>query len=83
MATTRRIVEAELLLFSITEMVLLNRHLHHLKPFSFGERRSRISSQGDMSFIPVPGAATTLQAMPAPNMTIQIAQFADPSGRAI
>jgi hypothetical protein len=82
MVTTRRIVEAELLLFALSEVVLLIR-IHHLKLFSFGERRSRISSQGDMSFIPVPGAATTLQAMPALNLTVQIGQFADPSGRAI
>ena len=32
MVTTRRIVEAERLLFAITEVVLLNRHLRHSKP---------------------------------------------------
>jgi hypothetical protein len=74
MVTTQRTVEA---------VVLLNPHLHHLMPFSFGKLRSRTLSQGDMSFIPVPGAATTLQAMSALNLTMQIGQYADPSGRAI
>jgi hypothetical protein len=53
MVTTRGIVEEERLLFAIKEVVLLNPHLPHFKPFSFGDRRSKILSQGGMKFIPV------------------------------
>jgi len=53
MVTTLRIVETGRLLFAITELALLNPHLPHMKPFTFGERLFKILSQGDMSFIPV------------------------------
>jgi len=53
MVTTRGIVEEERLVFAITEVVLLNPHFPNFKPFSFGDRRSKILSQVDMTFIQV------------------------------
>ena len=85
---------AKRLLFAVTEVLLLNRHIRHLKLFCFGEgdpkfchrvlchSYRRRNTLGQLQCSPLSGF-TTFQSTSELNLVKRICKFADPSGREV